>query len=492
MASSRAVSLASIAAAIESTVPGVRRDGDASVADVHIDSRTVTDGSLYVAIRGSRADGHDFVGSAIEHGAAAVVVDTAPEAEIPYLTVDDTRQALGWIAAHVHGNPAAELPLTGITGTNGKTTVAHMLAAMAPAASRTAAVIGTVSTNLEGVAASPRTTPEANDLHRTLRQLADGGQITDVAIEVSSHAMEMGRVNGCRFDVVAFTNLSQDHLDYHGTMEAYYRAKAQLFTAQWAPLAVIWTDDQWGARLADETELPVVSVGTDAACDVRVRPEFDSPTGSSFSIEIDGKERKGRTALAGRFNVANAAIALTCARQQGWDVDKCLAELAAMSPIPGRYNTVANSLGLWVVVDYAHTPDAMAGVIAEARNLVAGKVVAIGGAGGDRDREKRPLMGAALATADVAVVTTDNPRSEDPAVILEEVLSGLVDRNAVVVEPDRRRAIRIGLQAATAGDAVLILGKGHETDQEFADRVVTFDDAAVAGEELQAIQGAPS
>ncbi|MDJ0664914.1 MAG: UDP-N-acetylmuramoyl-L-alanyl-D-glutamate--2,6-diaminopimelate ligase [Acidimicrobiia bacterium] len=489
MASSRSVSLSSLATAIEPAVAGIQCHGDAAVSDVHIDSREVVPGSLYVAIRGSRADGHDFVATAVDRGARAVVVDKPPSLDVPHLMVADTRQALGWIAAEVHGRPAESLALTGITGTNGKTTVAHMLAAMAPSESHDMAVVGTVSANLDGVPSSPRTTPEANDLHRTLRRLADGGRITDVALEVSSHAMEMGRVNGCRFDVVAFTNLSQDHLDYHGTMEAYFQAKARLFSAAWAPAAVIWTDDDWGKRLAGETELPVISVGTSDACDIVVHHRADTPEGSTFSVEIDGVEHDGKTALAGRFNVANAAIALACAWRKGWDVEGCLERLAEMPPIPGRYNTVANALELWVVVDYAHTPDAISGIIAEARSLVAGRVIAVGGAGGDRDQEKRPLMGAALAGADLTVVTTDNPRSEDPELILEQVLSGIGDRDGVVVEPDRRKAIRVGLLAATAGDAVLLLGKGHESSQEFADRVVPFDDATVAREELAALEG---
>jgi len=492
MASSRTISLASVAKAIEFAVPEVQLCGDALVGDVHIDSRAVTPGSLYVAIRGLHADGHDFVATAIDRGAQAVVVDKPPDVDIPYLQVVNTRQALGWIAAEVHGRPAESLSLTGITGTNGKTTVAHMLAAMAPSESHNMAVVGTVSANLEGLEASPRTTPEASDLHRTLRRLADGGRITDVAIEVSSHAMDMGRVNGCRFDVVAFTNLSQDHLDYHGTMEAYYRAKAQLFSPIWAPTAVIWTDDNWGARLAGETELPVISVGTGRTCDVIVEHGPDSTDGSAFSIEIERSRYRGRTTLAGRFNVANAAIALACAWRKGWEIEGCLARLATMPPIPGRYNSVANGLGLWIVVDYAHTPDAIASVIAEVRSLIVGRVIVVGGAGGDRDQEKRPLMGTALAAADMTVLTTDNPRSEDPEVILEQVLSGIGHRDGVTVELDRRRAIRIGLRAATAGDAVLILGKGHENSQEFSDRVVPFDDAAVAREELRALTGTQS
>ncbi|MDJ0953720.1 MAG: UDP-N-acetylmuramoyl-L-alanyl-D-glutamate--2,6-diaminopimelate ligase [Acidimicrobiia bacterium] len=479
-----AVMLTDVARAAAAHSPVELYGQDVAVSDVHMDSRSVTPGSLYVAIRGARADGHRFITGAMERGAVAAAVSTAPTEDLPHLLVPDTRQALGWLAAAVHGDPAGSLSLIGITGTNGKTTVAHMLAAMTE---RVMAVIGTVSANLDDLDVSPRTTPEASDLQRILRQIADAGRITDVAVEVSSHAMEMGRVNGTRFDVVAFTNLSQDHLDYHLTMEAYFQAKARLFSAEWAPKAVIWTDDPWGRRLADEVTIPVVTVGTEPACDVRVTYGADTPSGSSFSVVIGGQTRSVATALAGRFNVANAAIALACADQQGWDLDHAVAGLAGMRPIPGRYNTIDNDREIWIVVDYAHTPDAIAGVIAETRPLVAGRVIAVGGAGGDRDREKRPLMGGALSTADIALVTTDNPRSEDPVLILDQVMAGT--NQHALLEPDRRTAIRRALAMAQPGDAVLILGKGHEPVQEFADHEIPFDDAAVARAEVAALGG---
>ena len=457
---------------------------DVSVSDVHFDSRRVTTGSLYVAIRGARADGHDFITGAVDRGAAAVLVEEPPDVDIPYLLTENTRQALGWVAAAVDGWPAQDLHIVGITGTNGKTTVAHMLAAMAPASGREMAVIGTVSANLDGIEVSPRTTPESSDLQRILRQLVDRGRVTDIAVEVSSHAMEMGRVNGTQFDLVVFTNLSQDHLDYHHTMEEYFAAKARLFTRRWAPRAVIWTDDSWGKRLSEETALPVVRVGTDPACDVVVTYRSETPIGTEFTVAMAGRSVEVAVALAGRFNAANAALALTCALLQGWDLDASVARLAAMPPIPGRYNTIANDWDIWVVVDYAHTPDAITTVISETRDLIRGRVIALVGAGGDRDREKRPLMGRALAGADIPIVTTDNPRSEDPQLIAEEVLSGIPATTAVTVEPDRRLAIRRALSEAAPGDAVLILGKGHESGQEFADHTIAFDDVAVAHEEL--------
>ncbi len=457
---------------------------DVVVGDVHMDSRHVGPGSLYTAIRGARVDGHRFIEEAVAAGAVAVAVEEPPAIQIPHLLLDDSRAALGWMAAVVHDNPSTQLGTIGITGTNGKTTVAHMLAAMAGGADGDMAVIGTVSANLHGAAASPRTTPEASTTQRILRRLVDQG-ITRVAIEVSSHAMEMGRVNGIGFDVVAFTNLSQDHLDYHHTMEAYYQAKAKLFSEQWAPHAVIWVDDPYGRRLAAEATMQVTTVGTRPDADVQVVYGRGSPSGSVFELITANGKIGYSSPLAGQFNVANAAIALTCAAIVGIDTRAAGRRLAKMVPIPGRYNTVESPTGLWVVVDYAHTPDAIRNVIAETRPQIEGKVIVVVGAGGDRDREKRPLMGEAASTADFAFITNDNPRSEDPAAIRQAVIAGIPSDAAFRVEPDRRVAIRRALAMATKEDAVLILGKGHETEQEYAEHIEAFEDAHVAREEMR-------
>jgi UDP-N-acetylmuramoyl-L-alanyl-D-glutamate--2,6-diaminopimelate ligase len=487
----RGASIASAAAAVAVHQRARAIGDDIGLDDVHIDSRDVTVGSLFVAIRGANVDGHDFVASAITSGAAGVAVEESPSVDIPHLLVADTREALGWIAADVHGYPSRRLGVIGITGTNGKTTVAHMLAAITDGSTRSTAVIGTVSSNLAGIAgldASPRTTPEANILHRMLRRLADSGQVTDVALEVSSHAMSMGRVNAVDFDLVAFTNLSQDHLDYHRTMEAYFAAKARLFDGNWAPRGVIWIDDPWGRRLATEAAIPVTTVGTDTAADVVVEYGNDTISGSDFVIHFAGKRLEVKTPLSGRFNVSNAAIALACAQDQGIDLQEAVVHLERMSPIPGRYNTVPTVRDLWVVVDYAHTPDAIASVIDESRALADGKIIVVAGAGGNRDREKRPLMGKAMALGDLAIVTTDNPRSEDPHLIADQVLSGIPRQSNVFVEADRRLAIRHALAKASSGDVVLILGKGHESTQEFADRTLVFDDNEVAREELERLE----
>jgi UDP-N-acetylmuramoyl-L-alanyl-D-glutamate--2,6-diaminopimelate ligase len=484
MAPDQAATLHSVAQVLGPEQRAVVVGADVGITDVHLDSRGVTPGSLYVAIKGANADGHEFIDRAVARGAVALAVEEPPRIDIPHLVVADTRQALGWLAAAVHGWPARRLGITGITGTNGKTTVAHMLMTLLATPPRTAAVIGTVSANLGNAVTSPRTTPESSDLQRMFRDLLTEGRVTDVALEVSSHAMVMGRVNGTEFDVVAFTNLSQDHLDFHGTMESYYRAKAALFQEAWAPHGVVWIDDDWGRRLAAESAIPVTTVGTDQAADVVVVYGAETPYRSTFNISIDGRKFEVESALAGRFNVANAAIALTCAHIRGTGLDDAVAKLAAMQPIPGRFNTLATGRDFWVVIDYAHTPDAIAGLIAESRGLTDGKVIALAGAGGDRDREKRPLMGSALATADLALITTDNPRSEDPLAIIEQIVAGVPTMQRVIVEPDRRLAIRRALATAAAGDVVLILGKGHEKGQEIAGRMLPFDDTAVVREEL--------
>jgi UDP-N-acetylmuramoyl-L-alanyl-D-glutamate--2,6-diaminopimelate ligase len=476
--------LAKIAAAVASRQAVQMVGPDTVVTDVHMDSRAVTPGSLYVAIRGARSDGHSFVANAVAAGAVAVAVEKPPQQDITHLLVEDTRAALGWIAAETHNHPARSLGLIGITGTNGKTTVAHMLTAMTEGSRRSTAVVGTVSAKLGDIAVSPRTTPEASELQRIMRRLVDEGRITDLAIEVSSHAMVMGRVNGVEFDLVAFTNLSQDHLDYHKTMEEYYQAKAALFNPQWAPRGVVWIDDPWGRRLAAEASIPVVTVGAESDADVVVEYGRDSLHGSQFTLNIEGTSVEVHTTLAGRFNVANAAIAVTCAHLQGIDVTTAIAGLRAMNPIPGRFNTLKSETGLWVVVDYAHTPDAIANVIEQSRALVGGRVVVVLGAGGDRDCEKRPMMGKAAATADMAIITTDNPRSEDKMAIIEQIIAGVPADSHTVVQPDRRLAIRHALSNAVRGDAVLILGKGHETGQESHGRIEPFDDRLVALEEL--------
>ncbi len=460
-------------------------DGAVTVADVHHDSRAVSPGSLFVAIRGARADGHDYLEAAVAAGAAAVCVEREGSLRVPQLVVADTRRALAPLAAEVHGHPSRRLPVVAVTGTNGKTTVVHFMEAVAAAAGLTPGIAGTLGARIAGrQVALGHTTPEASDFQRLLAAMVEAG-VELAAVEVSSHALHYGRADATSFRLAAFTNLSQDHLDLHGDMESYYRAKASLFTSDRAEAAVIWVDDPSGRRLAGETAVPVVTVGLHDG-DVHAANVAVSVAGSQFDVVAGGDAFPVEIRLPGRFNVDNALIAAACALELGIGAGAIAAGLAAVARVPGRMDPVRVNGGPAVLVDYAHTPAGIAAVIDAARGFRPGRIVAVVGAGGDRDRHKRPEMGRAAAAADLVVVTTDNPRSEAVDSIVAAVAEGAraVAPERVVVEPDRRRAIRAAVRAAGEGDLVLVLGKGHEQGQDFGDRVVPFDDLTVAREEL--------
>ncbi|HEY5684523.1 MAG TPA: UDP-N-acetylmuramoyl-L-alanyl-D-glutamate--2,6-diaminopimelate ligase [Acidimicrobiia bacterium] len=459
------------------------------VGDVTHDSRQAGPGSAFVAIRGYSVDGHDFVNAAVERGASALVVETEQPTAVPQLVVGDTRAALGPLSAAVHGNPSARVPVVGVTGTNGKTSVTFLIESIATAAGLRPGLIGTVQTRI-GDERIPtlRTTPEASDFQRLLSTMVERGADL-VVCEVSSHALRLGRVDATHFEVVAFTNLSQDHLDFHTDMEDYYRAKATLFDSSRAGRGVVWVDDPAGRRLVDEATIPVVTVGTSADADVVVEVKGMDLTGSGFVLrptalaqapEIEHLAGEFRIPIAGAFNVANAAIAATCAALCGVDGGSIRSGLAAPASIPGRFELVSGDDPIHVIVDYAHTPAGIAGVIEAARGLVTGRVLCVFGAGGDRDRTKRPGMGAAAAAADIVVVTSDNPRNEDPAAIIDQVLEGIPDHPHVERHEDRAQAIDRAIDLAAAGDVVLVLGKGHERGQEIAGRMIPFDDRMTA------------
>ena len=463
-------------------------DPGTPLTDLTHDSRAVGPGALFVAVRGFTVDGHRFVPAARAAGAAAVCVEEDPGDALPALVVADTRAALGPLAARVHGEPSRHLRLVGVTGTNGKTTVTHLLESIATAAGLVAALVGTVGARIAGrPEAVLRTTPEAADFQRLLARMVAGG-VQMAAVEVSSHALALGRVAGSHFAVAAFTNLSQDHLDFHRDMEDYYRAKASLFFPGLAERAVVWVDDPAGERLAAETPLPVTRVGRHQSAAVTAEDLALGLRDSRFTLVGVGPAVSVRLPLAGEFNVANALVAAAVAAVLGIPSDSIAAGIGAVTTVPGRFEIVETGRDCTVVVDYAHTPEGVAVVIETARRLAgAGRVIAVLGAGGDRDRAKRPLMGAAAAAADLAFITSDNPRSEDPGTIIDQVVAGAASGAAqVTVEPDRRLAIRAALHAARRGDLVLILGKGHEQGQQFADRVVPFDDRLVAREEAGA------
>ncbi len=467
------------------------RRGDADILGATHDSRQVRPGWLYCAIPGASVDGHDFVGDAAERGASALLVERPVDQALPQLEVPSVRVALGPVAAAVHGWPSEQLIVVGITGTNGKTTTAYLLEAAFGAAGIGTGVVGTIETRIHGNAQpGVRTTPEATDLQRLLATMVVRG-VDAVAVEVSSHGLDQHRVDGIAFDVAVFTNLSQDHLDYHGTLEDYYAAKARLFLDGLAGTGVICTDDDWGRRLVDEATIPVLTYGRTEAAQVRVADITTELDGTSCRLVSDHPHADGvrlHTRLLGAHNALNAAAAYLSAVAAGIEPDAARRGVAACPGVPGRLEPVDAGQPFAVLVDYAHTPDALETAVRVCEDLVGpdGRVHVVVGCGGDRDRGKRPEMGRIAASADRAVLTSDNPRSEDPEAILGEIVAGArqVEDADVHVEVDRRAAIVTAVAAASDGDVVLIAGKGHETGQEFADHTIAFDDREVAAAAL--------
>jgi len=451
-----------------------------AVSGCTLDSRSVRPGDLYAALPGARVHGAEFAAAAAAAGAVAVLTDPAgvqraTDAGLPAVVADDPRAALGATAAWVHGDPGADLTVLGVTGTNGKTTTAFLLEAGLRAAGHTTGLLGTVLTRIgDEVVPSVRTTPEAPDLQGLLAVMRERG-VGAVAMEVSSHALALGRVDGLVFDVAVFTNLSQDHLDFHGDMASYEAAKAQLFTPARSRAALVNVDDPAGRRIAATRAVPTSTYGDGAdwrATDVELGPD-----GSRFRLVGPGVDVPAAVRLPGAFNVANAVAALGALVMAGVEVGAAVEGVSALPGVPGRMERIEAGQGFLAVVDYAHTPEAVATLLAAVRAVTRERVVVVLGCGGDRDRAKRPLMGRAAAEgADVVVLTSDNPRSEDPLAILAEMGQGAPD---AVVEPDRRAAIAYAVGQARPGDSVVVAGKGHETGQDVAGVVTPFDDRVV-------------
>jgi UDP-N-acetylmuramoyl-L-alanyl-D-glutamate--2,6-diaminopimelate ligase len=461
---------------------------DVAITGITLDSRRVLPGDLYAALPGARAHGADYANDAVAAGAVAVVTDAAGAASVaagvPCLVVPAPRAVLGALAAAVYGEPARALALIGVTGTQGKTTVTRLLESALESAGYRAATVGTVGTRVRGEdLATALTTPEAPDLHGLFALMRER-DVQACAMEVSSHALVLGRVDGVRFDVAVFTNLGRDHLDFHADVEDYFSAKAKLFTPERARLGLVDIDDPYGRRLRAEATIPIRTLSTrgdDAdwsAVDVEL-----GPGGSRFLLAgPGGLEIPVTVNLPGAFNVANALAGIAAAAEAGLDPVRVSTGMAASPGVPGRLERVDDGTGPTVVVDYAHKPDAVEAVLQTLRQVTAGRLIVVIGAGGDRDRGKRPLMGEiAAAGADVLVVTDDNPRTEDPAVIRAEVLAGTRGGRAAVIEiGDRRAAIAAAIDRADPADVVLIAGKGHETGQEINGVVYPFDDRVVA------------
>jgi len=489
---------------------GIEGDADTDIASLAYDSSRVAPGALFFCVRGQRADGHDFAPSAVERGAAALVVERPLELPVPQVTVADARAAMAPIAVRFCGDPTATLRVAGITGTNGKTTTAFLVRHILEAQGTQTGLLGTVKSIVGGVEEEvERTTPEAIDLQATFRRMLDAGD-TACAMEVSSHALAQGRTDGVRFAVAVFTNLTQDHLDFHTDMEDYFRAKRLLFVpaggSQATPsIAVVNVDDPYGARIAADLreagEPPLRTFspsGADGADYRALDASFDA-AGSRFRCAGPGGEADVRTPLAGHFNVENALAAIAACDALGVPVDAAAAALGDADRVPGRFEPVEAGQPFAVLVDYAHTPDSLENVLHAARLLTEGSLVCVFGCGGDRDRDKRPKMGEIAARlADRSVVTSDNPRSEDPEAIIADILAGIPGyangngRDDVAVEPDRRAAIALAFAGAAPADTVVIAGKGHEQGQEFEDgRKIPFDDRTVAAELLGESAGRP-
>jgi UDP-N-acetylmuramoyl-L-alanyl-D-glutamate--2,6-diaminopimelate ligase len=455
------------------------------VADLAYDAREAGPGSVYFCIPGARADGHDFAPEAVASGAVALVVERPLDLPVPQLVVDDARAAMPVAADEFFGRPTEQLEVAGVTGTNGKTTTAFLLYAILAAAGRRPGLLGTIESRVGGERRPAiRTTPEAIDLQRAFREMLDAGD-RSAAVEATSHGSELGRLRRVRFGALVFTNLTQDHLDFHGTLERYFDAKRRLFT-EGRPPAAVNVGDEHGRRLADElrghNELLTFGLADDA--ELRAEELELGPRGARF--RVGGIELETR--LRGRFNVENVLGAVAASRLLGIDNDAIAFGVRELRGVPGRFEAVDEGQPFAVLVDYAHTPDSLENVLRTARDLAENRVICVFGCGGDRDRGKRPLMGRIATTlADLAIVTSDNPRSEEPAAIIAEILEGAGDAE---VEPDRREAIARAVTAADEGDVVVIAGKGHEQGQQFADRTIPFDDREVAREALRRLGAA--
>ncbi|MFH1075836.1 MAG: UDP-N-acetylmuramoyl-L-alanyl-D-glutamate--2,6-diaminopimelate ligase [Pseudomonadota bacterium] len=489
----------------------VQGKDDPDIASLHYDSRTVISGGLFFAVPGLKSDGHRFINDAIQRGARGIVSEYVVDCgDIPIVRVQDVRLAMSHIASLFYKRPSAELCLIGITGTNGKTTTAYLTEAILAAAGFRVGVIGTINYRFNGkIYPHSLTTPESIDLHRLLRDMVDSG-VSHVVMEVSSHALDLHRVDHCKFDVAAFTNLSQDHLDYHKSMSGYFACKKRLFTELLQTgTAVINADDRWGADIAHTLKaLPCITTGcsekeTIWAEDIRITRK-----NAIGVIHIPGGSFPFQSSLIGRHNIYNMMSATGIGVALNISAETIKTGLIAINSIPGRLEPVVNDCGMFVVVDYAHTPDALEKVLGSLRETDKGRLITVFGCGGDRDKQKRPIMGDIVTRlSDLSVVTSDNPRSESQNEIIKDIISGIQTNNIVgadmcvrpyikkytteelsngfkekgyIVIPDRKTAIIQGIKAAQPMDTVLIAGKGHETYQIIGQDIIPFDDRQIA------------
>lgn len=482
----------------QTAVTKVQGSLDREVASICFDSRWVSKDDLFVALRGEHFDGHHYVPEAVSRGAAAVLIEEPPSGlRAVEIQVPDTRRALAEVSVAFHGNPSSAMKVAGVTGTNGKTTVAFLLQHLCDTSFLRCGLVGTVHYAIaDRILPAARTTPESSEIQHLLAQMRDAG-CKAVAMEVSSHALAQDRVRGVEFDVAIFTNLSQDHLDYHRTMEEYFEAKARLFEQMAGagakkPVAVVNVDDRYGVKLAErfEKRLRVLTYGVSSRAEFKASNIRTEPSGLVYQLDARKRSYLVRSPLIGRFNVSNTLAAMAGAVAMGVGVRHAVQGLANAPQVPGRLQAMGGKRNFQVFVDYAHTPDALANVLKTLRELVRNSLIVVFGCGGNRDRGKRAKMGAvADEWADFIVLTHDNPRKEDPETILKDIESG-IKRRPLEVIPDRREAIYRAVEIAEPGDMVLIAGKGHETSQEFADHTVPFSDCQEAAAAMQ-LKSAP-
>jgi UDP-N-acetylmuramoyl-L-alanyl-D-glutamate--2,6-diaminopimelate ligase len=481
---------------IQRVLPGALRLGEADpeIRGIDYDSREVGPGDLFVCVRGFKTDGRQYLPDAAQRGAAAALLERPAQADcgIPTLVVPSAREAMARAATAFYGYPSRELALVGVTGTNGKTTTTYLVESICRVAGWKTGIIGTVGCRIgsEPLPAE-RTTPEAPDLQGLLRQMVNAG-VRSAAMEVSSHALSLQRTLGCEFDVGVFTNLTQDHFDFHRDIEDYFAAKSMLFQSYPRAsgklfTAVINGDDPYGRRLAAMAAGCVVTYGVSSECDLRATDIDATARSLCFTLAAGGERHHVRMRLGGLFNVANALAAAGAARALGLDWPAVARGLGEATGVPGRFESVEAGQDYAVIVDYAHSPDGLENLLRSARALSPRRLLVVFGCGGDRDRTKRPLMGGIAARlADRIFITSDNPRSEEPAAILEEILAGVPERArpATSLDADRRASIHAAVAEAKPGDVVLIAGKGHETYQIFATETIHFDDREVAREAI--------
>lgn len=500
--------LADVIKGLETEVPLSAAERDVEVTGIVHDSRKAGPGSLFVAVRGFHSDGHRFISQALRQGASAVVVEDAAAAgdvAAPVIRIADTRKALAKLAAAFYGRPSRELALAGITGTKGKTTTSYLLKSILEAAGHVTGLIGTIDYRVGGkVYPAPNTTPEATDVQKLLREMVNAGAAYCV-MEVSSHALALGRTDECRFRTAVFTNLQQDHLDFHKDRDSYFQAKRLLFAGLDPDAgAVINDDDPLVREIRTQTRARVLAFGSTDRADVHpVEQVGHGMSGLSFTVRTPQGAFGVESPLVGRHNVSNILAAIGAACSLGIDAESIVRGIRNMRAVPGRMEKVDEDQPFGVVVDYAHTEESLAGLLAAVRGVTQNRVITVFGCGGDRDRTKRPKMGAAaVAGSDVVIVTSDNPRTEDPLRIIGEIEAGMADlgtridpgaaterdasgRTPYLVIPDRRQAIAAAIAAAVPGDVVVLAGKGHEDYQIIGDRKIHFDDREAAREELR-------